>query len=321
MKAIVFDRYGSLDNLGLRDIAKPAISQDEVLVRVHAAGVHVGDCFGVKGKPFAVRLFSGLFRPTYGVPGFDVAGVIEAVGPSVKTCAPGDEVFGSALGTCAEFVRAKPNTLVPKPSQLTFVQAAAIPTSGLAALHGLRDSGKLQRGQRVLVNGAAGGVGMFAVQIAKSFGAHVTGVCSTRNIDMVRALGADQVVDYTQQDFTQGSTRYDLILDNIENRSLSDCRRALTESGTLVLNSGTGAEGLAMMVRLLRPLMLAPFVRQNLRRYVSTPNRADLLVLAQLAESGQLKPLIDKTYPLSETRAALEYIDSGHARGKVVVTV
>ncbi len=321
MKAVVYDRYGSLDNLGLRDIAKPAITPDEVLISVRAAGLHVGDCFGVKGMPFPVRLFSGLFRPKYGVPGFDVAGTVEAVGAHVKTYSPGDEVFGSALGTCAELVRASPNTLVPKPSKLTFVEAAAIPTSGLAALHGLRDTGKLQPGQLVLINGAAGGVGTFAVQIAKALGAHVTGVCSTRNIEMVRALGADQVVDYTQQDFTQGSTRYDLILDNVENRSLSDCRRALTDVGTLVLNSGTGAEGLAMMVRLLKPLVLAPFVRQKLRRYVSTPNHADLLVLSQLAESGQLKPLIDKTYPLAETRAALEYIDSGHARGKVVVTV
>lgn len=321
MKAIAYDKYGSLDVLALRDLARPTIKDDEVLVRVHAAGVHIGDCFSVRGTPFAVRFFSGLRRPTYGVPGFDVAGTVEAVGQSVQALKPGDAVFGAAAGTCAEYARAKAGTLVPKPSNLTFEEAAAIPTSALAALHALRDTGKLQAGQQVLINGAAGGVGSFAVQIARSRGAQVTGVCSTQNVDLVRSLGADEVIDYTRQDFTQGPRRYELILDNIENRSLADCRRALTPTGTLILNSGTGATGLAMLVRLFAPLLLSPFVRQSLRRYVSAPNQQDLLVLQQLAESGQLKPVIDKVYPLAETRAALAYIEAGHARGKVVVRV
>lgn len=321
MKAIVYDHYGTLAVLGLRDIAKPTIKDDQVLVRVHAAGVHVGDCFGVRGTPFAVRFVSGLRRPTYGVPGFDVAGIVEAIGKNVRTFKPGDEVFGCATGTCAQYVGTKESTLAAKPANLTFVEAAAIPTSARAALHALRTTGKVRAGQKVLINGAAGGVGTFAVQIAKSLGAHVTGVCSTKNVELVRGLGADQVIDYTQQDFTQGAQRYDLILDNIENRSLADCRRALTPSGTLILNSGTGAQGFAMLVRLFKPILLSPFVRQNLRRYVSLPNHPDLLALKQLAESGHIKPVIDKTYPLAETRAALEYVESGHARGKVVVTV
>ena len=321
MKAIMYDQYGILDVLRIRDIERPAIKDDGVLVRVHAAGVHVGDCFGVRGAPFAIRFFSGLFKPTYGVPGFDVAGTVEAVGKDVHTIKLGDAVFGVGTGTCAEYARAKESTLAPKPANLTFEEAAAIPTSAVAALYALRDTGKVQPGQKILINGASGGVGTFAVQIAKSLGAHVTAVCSTKNVELVRSIGADQVIDYSQQDFTQGTQRYDLILDNIENRSLSDCRRVLTPAGTLILNSGTGARGFAMLVRLLKPLLLSPFVRQSLRRYVSFPKRADLLVLQRLAESGQLRPVIDKTYPLDRTREALGYIDAGHARGKVVVVV
>ena len=329
MRAIVYDQYGTFDVLGLKEIGRPVIKDtdsnkdkgDEVLVRVRAAGLHIGDCFGVHGAPVAVRFYTGLLRPAYGVPGYDVAGEVEAVGKNVRKFKPGDAVFGTGLGTCAEYTRARESTLAPKPSNLSFAEAAAIPTSAVAALRALRDTGKLQRGQQVLINGASGGVGTFAVQIAKSLGAEVTGVCSTKNLELVRALGADQVIDYTRQDFTEGSRRYDLILDNIENRSLADCRRALTPTGMLILNSGTGAEGVAMLVRLFAPILLSPFIRQKLRRYVATPNHADLLALKQLAESGQLRPVIDKTYPLPETRAALEYIQSGHARGKVVVTV
>jgi NADPH:quinone reductase-like Zn-dependent oxidoreductase len=196
-----------------------------------------------------------------------------------------------------------------------------VPTSALAALHALRDAAKVQPGQKVLINGASGGVGTFAVQIAKSFGAEVTGVCSTANVNMVRSIGADRVIDYTQEDFTLGGQRYDLIFDNVENRSLSDCRRALTPVGTLLLNSGTGAEGFELMVRLVKPLVLSPFVRQTLRRYLSKPNHRDLVVLKELVESGKLTPVIDKTYPLQETAAALRHIEHGHARGKVVITV
>ena len=221
-----------------------------------------------------MRLESGLLRPKNGVPGYDFAGRVEAVGPGVTMFQPGDEVFGATKGTCAEYVRVAEDKLALKPANLSYEQAAALPTSALAALHGLRDAGKLQPGQKVLINGASGGVGSFAVQIAKAFGAEVTGVTSTNNVEMVRSLGADHVIDYTREDFTKGGPRYDLIFDNVENRSLRDCRRALTPSGTLVLNSGTGARGLAMLVRLLRPLVLSPFLQQNLRRYLSHPNRS-----------------------------------------------
>ena len=321
MKAIAYDNYGSLDVLSIRNIEKPAAKDDGVLVRVEAAGLHVGDCFGVRGEPFAMRVVSGLLRPKYGVPGFDLAGHVEAVGKNVKRFKPGDEVFGVSTGTCAEYACAAEDKLALKPANLTFEAAAAVPTSALAALHALRDAGEVQPGQRVLINGASGGVGTFAVQIAKAFGAEVTGVCSTTNVDMVRSIGADYVIDYTQEDFTWDGQRYGLILDNVENRSLSECRRALAPSGTLVLNSGTGARGIGMLVRLLKPLVVSPFVRQNLRRYLSVPKHEDLLVLKEMVESGKLTPVIDRTYPLRETPAALGYIEGGHARGKVVVTV
>jgi NADPH:quinone reductase-like Zn-dependent oxidoreductase len=321
MKAIVQDRYGPPAVLEPRDIETPAIGEDEVLVRVRAAGLHVGDVFTVRGSPFPVRLMTGLSRPKYGVPGFDVAGQVEAVGARVTRFKPGDEVFGIGHGTCAEYTRAAEDHLQPKPATLTFEQGAAIPTSALAALHGLRDAGKLQAGQTVLINGASGGVGMFAVQIAKAMGAHVTGVCSTANVELVRSLGADEVIDYTRQDFTQRGPRYELILDNVENRSFSAVRRALTSRGTLVLNSGTGAAGLPMLVRLVSPLLVSLFVRQSLRRFMSMPNRADLDLLKQFVEEGKLRPVIDRTYPLQETREALGHIEAGHARGKVVISM
>ena len=321
MKAIFQDNYGSPDLLELSDIDKPVVSDDEVLVRVHAAGLHIGDCFGVRGAPFAMRMVTGLLKPKYGVPGFDVAGQVEAVGNNVKQFQPGDEVFGGCNGACAEYVCAREEKLALKPANLTFEEAAAVPTSALAALRALRDVGKVQPEQKILINGASGGVGTFAVQIAKSFGAEVTGVCSTANMDMVRSIGADHLIDYTQDDFAQGGPRYDLIFDNVENRSLSDCRRALTPSGTLILNSGTGASGLRFLVRLVKPLVISPFVRQNLRRYLSVPNHEDLVVLRELIESGKLIPVIDKMYPLGETPVALGYIEGGHARGKVVITV
>jgi NADPH:quinone reductase-like Zn-dependent oxidoreductase len=322
MRAVVQSRYGPPDEvLEFTEVATPVIGDGEVLVRVHAAALHVGDCFGVRGAPFAMRLVTGLRRPKVGVPGHDLAGEVAAVGAGVTRFRPGDAVFGFGHGTCAEFARAAEATLAPTPANLAVAEAAAIPTSALTALNGLRDAGKLRAGQRVLVNGAAGGVGSFAVQIAKAFGAEVTGVCSTRNVELVRSLGADNVIDYTREDFTRNGTQYDLIFDNVENRSLADCRRALAPAGTLVLNSGTGARGLGMLVRLAKPLVLSPFVRQNLRRYLSKANREDLEVLRGLAESGQLRPVIDRTYPLGEVPAALGHIEGGHARGKVVVTV
>jgi NADPH:quinone reductase-like Zn-dependent oxidoreductase len=321
MRAVVHDKYGPLDGLGVRNIDKPIVNDDEVLVRIHAAGLHIGDCFGVRGVPFAMRMATGLLKPKHGVPGFDLAGQVESVGKNVKRLQAGDEVFGACNETCAEYARAGQDRLALKPANLTFAEAAAVPTSALAALHALRDVAKVQPGQKVLINGASGGVGTFAVQIAKSFGAEVTGVCSTANVNMVRSIGADHVIDYTQEDFTQGGQRYDLIFDNVENRSLSDCRRALKPAGTLILNSGTGAEGIELMVRLVKPLVLSPFVRHTLRRYLSTPNHEDLVALKELIESGKLTPVIDKTYPLHETPAALGYIEAGHARGKVVITL
>jgi NADPH:quinone reductase-like Zn-dependent oxidoreductase len=321
MKAIVYSRYGSFDDLEMRDIAKPVIEADEVLVRMRAAGLHVGDCFAVRGSPFVMRLAIGLLKPKHGIPGFDGAGEVEAVGAAVRSFRPGDAVFGQCDRACAEYVAVNQGKLALKPANLTFDQAAALPTSALAALHALRDVGKVRPGQEVLINGASGGIGTFAVQIAKSIGAKVTGVCSTRNVEMVRSLGADLVIDYTTEDFTSGGSRYDMILDNVENRSLSDCRRALTPSGTLILNSGTGAQGIGMLVRLLTPLVLSPFVQQNLRRYVSVANHRDLVVLKELVESGRLTPIIDRTHPLHETADALRYIEAGHARGKVVITI
>jgi NADPH:quinone reductase-like Zn-dependent oxidoreductase len=321
MRAIVHDTYGPLDTLELRDIGKPVPKDDEVLVRVHAAGLHVGDCFGVRGTPLPMRMTTGLLKPKYGVPGYDLAGRVEAVGGGVTRFKPGDEVFGACDGSCAEYARTGEDRLALKPDGLTFEQAAAVPTSAIAALHALRDVGKVEPGQRVLVNGASGGVGTFAVQIAKSLGAEVTGVCGTANVEMVRSIGAEHVIDYTREDFTQGGPRYDLIFDNVENRSLSDCRRALTPAGTLVLNSGTGASGIALLVRLAKPLVLSPFTRQSLRRYVTAPKHQDLAVLKDLAESGKLVPVVGQTYPLADTPAALRHIEGGHARGKVVITI
>ncbi|EWM12124.1 quinone oxidoreductase [Kutzneria sp. 744] len=321
MMAAISDRYGPPDALHVRDVDRPVVGGKEVLVRVHAAALHIGDCFGVRGAPLPMRMASGLLKPKYGVPGIDVAGRVEAVGDAVEKFEVGDEVFGACHGACAEYARASEDQLAPKPANLTFEEAAAVPTSGVAALRGLRDVGRLRPGQNVLINGASGGVGTFAVQIAKALGADVTGVCGSANRDIVRLLGADRVVDYTELDFTRGPQRYDLILDNVENHTLADCRRALTPNGTLVLNSGTGARGIRLMTRLITPLVLSPFTRQTLRRYLCAPNHRDLLVLKALIEDGKLTPVIDRTYPLAETPAALHHIEGGHARGKVVVIV
>ena len=325
MKAIVQDRYGEPQAvLRLRDIGKPTPEEGEVLVRVTAASLHRGDCFVVRGRPFLVRMMTGLFRPKPGIPGFDFAGRVEALGANVTDLAVGDEVFGScegSYGACAEYVTAHESKLVRKSAGIPFEEAAAVPTSALAALHGLRDAGRLQAGQKVLVNGASGGVGTFAVQIGVALGAQVTGVCSTQNLERVRGIGAGKVIDYTRDDFTRGDRRYDVLLDNVENRALAECRRVLTPNGTLVLNSGSGASGLRLLIRLVAPMLLAPFVRHRLVRYVSTPKKEDLRFLARLLEDGKLRPVIDRTYSLDETAEALEYLRAGHARGKVVIRV
>ncbi len=320
MKAMIYDSYGPIETLESREVAPPEIGDGDVLVRVRAAGLHVGDLFAVRGSPFPVRFMTGLRRPKYGVPGFDLAGTVVAIGPKVTRFSVGDDVFGTGDGTAAELVRAGEDNLAPMPAGVSFEEAAAIPTSALAALHGLR-AGGLKAGQRVLINGASGGVGTFAIQIAKALGAHVTGVTSTANLELVRSLGADEAVDYTRDDFTLRAGAWDLILDNIENRKLSDLRRALTPTGTLVLNSGTGVSGLRMLVRLVTPIVRSLFSSQSLRRFISNPNQADLIVLRDLVEAGKVRPVIDRTFALDETVDALRRIATGHARGKVVLAI
>jgi NADPH:quinone reductase-like Zn-dependent oxidoreductase len=317
MKAIVQNAYGSSDVLMLKEIDKPKVGDGDVLVRVHAAGLHAGDCFMMRGVPYLARFFAGWPKPKDYVPGFDVAGTVEAVGKDVTRFKPGDEVFGECGGGgCAEWAGAAEARFVVKPAGLTFEQAAAIPVSALAALQGLRDAGRLRPGQRVLINGASGGVGTYAVQIAKSLGAEVTGVCSTSNLDLVRSIGADHVVDYTRDDFTRSGQSYDLILDNVGSRSFSDCRRALTPEGTLLPNTGNAGIGYV-----IKAYARSAFVRQQGRPFVSRPKSEDLAVLKELVEAGKVTPVIDRTYPLSETPEALEYVEKGHARGKVVITV
>jgi NADPH:quinone reductase-like Zn-dependent oxidoreductase len=321
MKAVIQDTYGPISGLAVREIERPAIGDTDILVRVHAAAVHIGDVFSVTGSPFPVRAVTGLRRPKYGVPGFDVAGVVEAVGAGATLFKPGDEVFGVTDGATAEFAKGPQDGFAPKPARLTFEEAAAIPTSAGAALHGLRDAGRLHAGQRVLIIGASGGVGTFGIQIAKALGAEVTAVARTRNVELMRALGADHVIDSTREDFAADGPRFDLIVDNVENRSLSDVRLALLPDGTLILNGGRNAGGIGGLVRLVRPIILSRFGRQNLRRYFSTPDAADLAVLAGLVDEGKLRPVIDRVFPLAETAAALRHVADGHPAGKVVIAV
>jgi len=316
MKAIIQSAYGSPEVLELKEIEKPVVKDDEVLVRVRAASLHAGDFFSLKGEPYLARFFVGWPRPKDYVPGYSGAGVVEAVGKNVMRFKSGDEVFGESGRTCAEYICAAEDMFVLKPANLTFEQAAAVPTSALTALQGLRDAGKLQPAQKVLVNGASGGVGTFAVQIAKALGAEVTGVCGTRNAEMVRSIGADHVIDYTQDDFTRAGQRYDLILDNVGNRSFSDCRRALAPAGVLIPNTGHAGIGYV-----IKAYVRSVFVHQQGRPFVCTPNAQDLTFLKELIEAGKVTPVIDRTYPLSETREALGYVGEGHARGKVVITV
>jgi NADPH:quinone reductase-like Zn-dependent oxidoreductase len=322
MKAIVQDTYGSPDVLKLREIDKPKVGDDEALVRVHAAGVDRGVWHLMTGLPYLTRLAFGLRVPKTPVPGMDLAGVVEAVGKSVSRVEPGDEVFGVGKGTFAEYALAREEKLAPKPANLTFEQAAVVVISGLTALQGLRDHGRIEPRQEVLIIGASGGVGTFAVQIAKAFGAEVTGVCSTTKVDMVRSIGADHVIDYTREDFAKGEHRYDVILDIGGSSSLVRLRHALTPEGTLVLVGGEeGGRWLGIVARLLRAHLLSPFVGQKLRTYVSSENHEDMIVLKNLIESGKLTPVIDRTYPLAEVPEAIRYLQEGHAQGKLVITV
>jgi NADPH:quinone reductase-like Zn-dependent oxidoreductase len=319
MKAIVQDKYGSAEVLEARDIDRPEIADDEVLVRVHAASIHVGDWILMTGSPFVMRLATGLRKPKNPVPGTDVAGTVEAVGKDVERLRPGDEVFGWCAGAFAEYARATEDQFIKKPANLTFEQASAIGVSASTALQLLRDNGKVQPGQKVLINGASGGVGTFAVQIAKAFGAEVTGVCSTKNLDMVRSIGADHVIDYTSEDFTKGSERYDLILDNVGNHSMAQVRRALTPRGTLISNGGGHADG--KLGRTVRAMLVSMLVRQQATPTVKSQNHDDLVALKGLVESGKVTPVIDRTYPLADTPQAVGHVAAGHARGTVVLTV
>jgi NADPH:quinone reductase-like Zn-dependent oxidoreductase len=324
MKAVVQDTYGSPDVLEVREIAKPAPPDDEVLVRVHAAGVDPGVWHLMTGRPYLVRVMGyGLRTPTVGIRGRDVAGRVEAVGNNVTQVQSGAEVFGIGEGSFAEYVCARADKLAPKPANLSFEQAAAVPISGLTALQALRDTGKLQPRQKTLIVGAAGGVGTFAVQLAKAFGAQVTGVASTTKVDLVRSIGADEVIDYTREDFAGGARHWDLIVDTAGRRSLARLRRALSRRGTLVIVGGEGGgRWLGGFDRqILRAPLLSALVRQRLRPLVSKERRADLLVLKELIEAGKVTPVIDRTYPLSEVPQAIRYLEQGHARGKVVITV
>ena len=319
MHAIVQDTYGTVDVLHTEDIDVPQIADNEVLVRVAAASIHVGDWILMTGSPFVMRFATGLRRPKNRVPGTDIAGTVVAVGKDVARFQAGDDVFGWCAGAFAEFASASEDQLVKKPVDLTFEQAAAIGVSASTALQLLRDDGAVEPGQKVLINGASGGVGTFAVQIAKSLGAEVTGVTSTKNVEMVRSIGADHVIDYTQEDFTAGSERYDLILDNVGNHSMAQTRRALTSGGTLISNGGGHADG--KLGRTVRAMLASVVVRQQASPTVKTQNHDDLVVLKGLVEAGKLTPVVDRTYPLTEAPMAIGHVAAGHARGTVVLTI
>jgi len=316
MKAIVQNAYGSSDVLKLKEIEKPVVKDNEVLIKVYATSINAGDYFSMRGTPWAARLSVGFPKPKDYILGWDVAGCVESVGEKVSSLKPGDPVFGTCMHTFAEYVCASPDVLAKKPDNLTFEQAAAVPTAALTALQGLRDMGKVYSGQKVLINGASGGVGSFAVQIAKALGAEVTGVCSTANLEMVRSIGADHIVDYTKEDFTKNGQQYDLILDQVGNRSLSDLRRALSPAGKIQPNTGHGG-----MTYVFKSAVLSLFMKKHGSLFVTKPNHDDLIVLKDFIESGKVRPVIDKTYPLSRIPEALACAEKGHVRGKVVITV
>jgi NADPH:quinone reductase-like Zn-dependent oxidoreductase len=323
VKAIVYTEYGPPDVLKLEEVPKPAPSDDEVLVQVHAAAVNYGDWAFLRGKPFVVRLMSGgLLKPKHTILGADIAGRVEAVGGNVKQFQPGDEVFGDisacGFGGFAEYVSVPENALALKPANISFEEAAAVPMAGVVALQGLRDQGEIQAGQKVLIVGASGGNGTFAVQIAKSFGAKVTGVCSTRNVDLVRSIGADHVIDYTREDFTTSGQRYDLILAAGGYRSILDYRRALSPEGTYVMAGGA-------MAQVYEAMILGPFISmtgsKKMGNLAMMSNQEDLVFMKDLLEAGKVVPVIDRRYPLSEVAKALRYYGEGHSQGKVVIAV
>jgi NADPH:quinone reductase-like Zn-dependent oxidoreductase len=321
MKAIVYHGYGSPDVLRYEEIEDPTATNDEVLIRVCAASVNPYDWHFMRGTPYGVRVVAGLRKPTEKRLGADVAGQVEAVGRNITQFKPGDAVFGTCKGAFAEYVCAPESALAMKPDNVTFEQAACVPIAAFTALQGLRDKGKLQPRQKVLINGASGGVGTFAVQIAKSFGADVTGVCSTRNVDIVRSIGADRVIDYTREDFTKSGQRYDLFFDCIGQHSLSVCRRVLNDKGIYV---GAGGPSDRWMIgpvaRLIKSLVVSRFGSQKLGGLLAKANKKDLIILRELIQAGKVTPVIDRSYGSSEIPAAIRYLEEGHARGKVAIT-
>jgi len=317
MKAVIQTGYGSADVMKLKELEKPTPGNGEVLIRVLAASLAAGEYYGMRGKPFPIRFYIGFPRPKKDfVVGLDCAGVVESVGNGVTRFRPGDEVYGECHGSCAQYAVAGEGSIAPKPANLSFEQAAAVPTSACTALQALRDHGKVGPGQKVLINGSSGGVGTFAVQIAKALGAEVTGVCSTKNVETMRSIGADHVIDYTEEDFTKGSARYDVILDNVASHSLAATRRVLTPNGLHVPSSGHAGMGWIIAASLA-----GMFVRRQVSPFVAATNSESLLALNELIESGKVAPVIDRTYRLSDTAHAFAYLDEGHARGKVVIAV
>ena len=322
MQAIVQDRYGSAAVLEARTVDKPDIAPNEVLVRVRAAGVNIADWAVMSGLPYIARPVYGLRKPKNGVRGTDVAGTVEAIGSDITRFRPGDEVFGASKGSYAEYAAAAEDELALKPGNITFEQAAAVPMAGLVALQALRDHANVQAGEKVLINGASGGIGTFAVQIAKSLGAEVTAVASTRNLDLLRSIGADHVIDYTKENFTRTGQRYDVILDNVANHSLSALRRALTPTGTLIPNGGGfDHRWMASGGRLVRAFVLFRFGSQKLGNFLVKTTHEDLVVLKELIEAGKVTPVIGATLPLESVSDAVQHMEQGHARGKIVITI
>ena len=319
MKAIVHDKYGSPDVLELKDIDKPIAGDNEVLVRVRAAGVNIGNWHLLRGVPYAMRPAVGLLKPKRKIPGLDLAGQVEAVGRAVTQFQPGEEVFGWCDGAFAEYACTDESNLLAKPANLTLEQSAAVGDSAFTALNAVRDQGMVEPGQKILINGASGGVGTFAVQIAKSFGAEVTGVCSTHNVELVRSIGADHVIDYTREDFTQDRHRYDVMLDLVGNRSLSDCRGSLTPRGTYVLVGVSEMGRWFGLARQIKVLSSSPFVRQRMRIFLTKHTKEDLAVLKELVEAGKVTPVVDRHFQLSEVPEALRYQGEGHPHGKIVI--
>ena len=322
MKAIVYTKYGPPEVLQLKEVEKPTLKENEVLVKVFAASANPADWHMIRGEPKFARLAFGLTKPKNIIPGIDIAGQVEAVGKNVKEFRPGDEIFGECGwgGAFAEYVCVTENRLVLKPANISFEEAATIFVAGITALQALRDKGKIQSGQKVLINGASGGVGTFAVQLAKYFGAEVTGVCSSRNQELVSSIGANKVIDYTKEDFTNASRKYDLIIDNVANRSVSDLKRALSPNGICVI------VGFSSLSRMFQHMFLGPLISMTGNRKIgglgaAKPNKKDLVLLKELLDTGKIKPVIDRHYPLSEVPEAIRYLEEGHARGKVVITI